>query len=453
MNKYLKLSLVFATIIGVIVALSQIGTIFPGQAPNPNSDSRYDEISKEIGKCWNDKNQWNEDSYNYCMNKINDYYRKSYIKKKDYHLLFSRVNAEAVNTINAFYDAEMQKSGCNDSDIEKNKNGLDYISGYKNPYDDDYDFSKDERVIKAHYMYEQYKGIINFCERDFIVEAKIYNGCTWTPFSYYNDQWDSQKSSLEQGEYYRSHFSKIDKVKNAWASYDGKIYQSKNNYYTDIAVLIKVHFNERYTNKRFKTNQDKLIEDYNNLKSINEGLKNSYYKTKEEYNSIKTNYDNIKSNLDRYNESINNCRFGSNNYYKKVAERDEYIRKVTGENKYIKNKQRCSKDAKNSMVELKRNFEDNESNINKLIDVKNKHQNEIDTYRYQLKNVVDKYKKESPVDNLSSYHESKVNDITNLIINIPEISNVPNNYKPYLESWSNSIDEIINKLNELLYEE
>ena len=62
MNKYLKLTLIFAAIIGVFVALRFVDDVETDPV-NPNSVSKYSKLYDEIRSKWREQKQWDEALY------------------------------------------------------------------------------------------------------------------------------------------------------------------------------------------------------------------------------------------------------------------------------------------------------------------------------------------------------------------------------------------------------
>lgn len=451
MNKYLKLTLIFAAIIGVIVVLGFKDEIFSNpEDPDPelNSDTKYTQISNWIKENWKDSSQWDENLYKTCMDKINKSHIKSYINKKEYHRLFDVINANAVVTIGDFFDSEMKNAECDSSKIEKNKAGLDFISEYKNPHNEDYDFSADERVTKAKNMYEQYKDIIAFCDKDFNVTARLNDECEWVPFSYYNDKWNSQKDSLEKGKYYTSHFYNINKVKDAWSSYDSKVQQSKNEYYNDLAKKIKHYFDKRYANEKLEDENDNVISDYKKLNETNEELRSRYNEVKEGYNSIINSYSegNINNRINNYDKEINKCRYGTDKYNRKVEDKNKYIKNVRDARERIKK-------VEDTIKSLRKDFDKHTGDMNNLIDTIINYQNDLDKYINDLKAINDSYKKQSLFDILDQYYEDMDDRIIKMSNNLPMVEkNINESYISNLEEYSGKLNGIIEYIENLKYE-
>ena len=443
MNKYLKLTLIFAAIIGVFVALRFVDNVEPDSV-NPNSVSKYSKLYDEIRSKWREQKQWDEALYKTCMDTINKYYTYDYIGKKEYNLLFELVNANAVVTIGEFFDSEMKNAECDDSKIEKNKAGLDFISEYKNSRNKGYDFSKDTRVANADTMYKQYKKIIEFCDKDFNVTAKLKGECEWVPFSYYNDKWNDQKDSFEKGKYYASHFSKINKVKDAWSSYYGKVQQSKNNYYSELAEKIKHYFDQRYDNEKLEDENDNVISDYKKLNETNEGLRSRYNEVKEGYNSIINSYSegNINNRINNYDKEINKCRYGTDKYNRKVEDKNKYIKNVRDARERIKK-------VEDNIKSLRNDFDTHTGDMNNLIDEIKNYQNDLDEYINDLKAINDSYKEQSLFDILDQYYEEKDDSIRELSY-IPMISKDENDKYNANESYISYLNEYSGKLNGII---
>lgn len=447
MNKYLKLTLIFAAIIGVIVVLRFIVDDVETDSVNPPSASKYSELYDEIRSKWREQKQWDEDLYKTCMDTINKYYTYDFIGKKEYNLLFELVNANAVVTIGEFFDSEMKKAECDDSKIEKNKAGLDTISAYKNPRNKGYDFSKDTRVANADTMYKQYKKIIEFCDKDFNVNAELEGKCEWVPFSYYNDEWNSQKDSLENGKYYTSHFSKINKVKDAWSSYDSIVQQSKKEYYNDLAEKIKHYFDQRYANEKLEYNQKVLIDSGVEINNSNDELVKQYYKVKTAYESIKNSYNIIKNNINNLdNEIKNDCREGSDKYRRKVREKADYVEDVKKGNQY-------NNEIKAEIDSLTRKLENNKKKyeeLKKSIEDDGAHKDKLENYDKELREVNTKFTKESEFDTLNRYCEDKGKRITTMLNDLPMVKKDKNDsYISDLKEYSVELKSIIEYIENL----
>lgn len=448
MNKYLKLTLIFAAIIGVFVALRFVDDVETDPV-NPNSVSKYSKLYDEIRSEWRERKQWDETLYKTHMDTINKYYTYDYIEKKEYNLLFELVNANAVVTIGEFFDSEMKNAECDDSKIEKNKAGLDFISEYKNSRNKGYDFSKDTRVANADTMYKQYKKIIEFCDKDFNVTAKLNGECEWVPFSYYNDKWNDQKDLFEKGKYYTSHFYNINKVKDAWSSYDSIVQQSKTKYYNDLAEKIKLYFDKRYNNEKLKNKHDSVIGDYNKLNETNEGLRSRYNEVIEGYNSIINSYSTgvINNRINNYDKEINKCRYGTDKYNRKVEDKNKYIKNVRDARERIKK-------VEGNIKSLRKDFDKHTSDMNNLIDtIENYQKNYLDEYINDLKAINKSYKEQSLFDILDQYYEDMDGRIIKMSNNLPMVKkNINESYISYLEEYSGELNGIIEYIENLKYE-
>lgn len=439
MNKYIKLSLIFIFVIGVVIVISRNSEIVPHPIVDPSTELSV--LREYIKDSWKDKDTWDSTIYNDCMEKISKSYRKGSIKmERDYHRLFDFINSEAINTIDDFFDAEMKKSNCDNNEIKNGKNGLDFIIAYKNPYDDKHDVSSDNRIIKLNDMYEQYMNIIAFCDKDFSVAAKINKECKWKDFGDYVNQLDKEKSDLENGLYYTSHFSKIEKVKNAWSSYGAKIEQSKQKYYNDLSDLIKQYFNKRYNDYyEFEKNQAFLIDKHNELSGINSNLKNEYNDVRAKYNSIDKKYT-IEKKLKNINDEISNCRTGSKKYNEWVDAKNRYITALKrGNDNNINLKQRIDKLVSNS-----ESYNQNIDNLNYSIGV---HQDKMSEFDNDLKTVIKEFYSQSSQNILNQYYHEKDDQITTMVNNIPMISKI--DYISYLKDYSKNLNEIINYVDNL----
>lgn len=247
MKKVFKYVLIIAACASAVWCLSKLQELINPDAldPNPSGTTVYSILSKHIHDGWKQRGQWDYEFYLKMCDDIRRGQMQGLTRANQYELQISN-NILAVDAIQKVFDAEMQKSKPDEIRIQNNKSGLDSIGvRYTEPMNGDIAFTQRKEYTDAFKMYSDYEKIMNYTKRTFVVYPKLDVNLKWTNFSAYRNSWEGERKRLQEGEYYASHFSKIDVVKDAWASFPEKVSCAEINYYNSLFRLLSQKLPER----------------------------------------------------------------------------------------------------------------------------------------------------------------------------------------------------------------
>ena len=247
MKKVFKYVLIIAACASAVWCLSKLQELInpDDQDPNPSGTTVYSILSKHIHDGWKQRGQWDYEFYLKMCDDIRRGQMQGLTRANQYELQISN-NILAVDAIQKVFDAEMQKSKPDEIRIQNNKSGLDSIGvRYTEPMNGDIAFTQRKEYTDAFKMYSDYEKIMKFTKRTFEVYPELDRNLEWTNFSYYQALWERDKNRLQDGEYYVSHFSKIDAVRDAWDSFPRKVSKAEKDYYESLISKLSKKLSER----------------------------------------------------------------------------------------------------------------------------------------------------------------------------------------------------------------
>lgn len=269
--KILKLSILFAAILGVIVLI--FGTDFLKEigSDDPSKPSDYKFIQSSVEKEWNNSTDWDESIFkeNHVLidqSKLRDY---------DKNTLIEHNCSRAISRIDTLIFEEWGKSNCNDNVIKH------YIAATGKITEVNSEIRNHETFKKIMSVYETYNTVNKFISK-VIGLTPIFNPTnkTWNHFSTYRTTIENKLNSIKNNSNYTNYLSNITKFRNGLNNIPNRLNEAQRTFYTQLGNNIINYF----SNQLERTNDiDVLKQQQRSLNNCKRNYESESSKTLDTY--------------------------------------------------------------------------------------------------------------------------------------------------------------------------
>ena len=243
MNRTLKTALIFVGAVALIFLLMHLETVFITiKGWVDPSETVFTQIAKDIDDEWRAAGRWDQALFDRQVERLNNEYSKSNMKKSERRsLLTGSVAESAWRVIDSVFNAQMAAPNSKRSIVDANKKGLDYMTAFKDVRNGNEQLFKDSEHIKESLtMYTDYVRAMNFATRSLAVSPSIDEHFKWTPFSSTEASWDKQKNAAAASAYFASHFHNINVVRERWNQYGNLVNTAHANFNSQLSERLPV---------------------------------------------------------------------------------------------------------------------------------------------------------------------------------------------------------------------
>ena len=232
MNRAVKTSLIFIGAIALFFLLIHLETWLTKVEDwlNPPTTS-LELFERDIAHEWVESGQWDKALFERQLSRLNDEYSKGNLKKRERASLLSLMGESAWREIDSVFQVQMSAPNSRKAEVDANKKGLDYLTGFKDSRNGDgTPFKESEHISGSLKMYQDYVRAMSFATKNLTASPSIDAHFKWTPFSVIQSRWDSEKDKVASSPYFASHFRNINVVKNRWNEYASLVNSARTSF-------------------------------------------------------------------------------------------------------------------------------------------------------------------------------------------------------------------------------
>lgn len=205
--------------------------------PSAMLTSNVDQINAGITRDWAALDKWDNDTYSRQMTLIAQTYNSGLINDDARKSLYDRVNREAYTTAAKAMDEQFRKTGCDETLLADNYNGLMVIAA-KEP-----GIEKVPDVEQAERLYVLYRKVKDFNNRSLRLRPHFNgNDQSWSPsFSAFATNIQRTRDDILSNPDFRSRLSHITEMKKIYQT-DNKLNEARVQYFNDLYSQIESYY-------------------------------------------------------------------------------------------------------------------------------------------------------------------------------------------------------------------
>lgn len=255
--KVIKLTLIFASILGCVVAAFFLIPDKPKTKLPPIKNSTYETYRQQFEKDWQQKGDWNTNLFNsHCdiVNQLSSKYETRPLK--DFN------TGTAVRIVFRRIFEEWRSSSCHKEIVDEYMKAIEIIEGT------DVNAKTNTKVALIKKVYSTYKTAYNLANKKIGLTPQ-FDGITWNSYKNYRNSIMSHRNSVIGNADYKQYLSNISAIRNAMISIPGKLDSAERRFYQSLSYSIKNYYEDIPSNER---NRHQL----NNLRSVRNRYEEEY---------------------------------------------------------------------------------------------------------------------------------------------------------------------------------